>query len=589
MDSQAPLQRKTTVQTVPQAWPEPADVVQDGQSDDANYVGSTHWTAILDDLHDLKALLRAPSETQDVEAETHPRTPQVGSDPIFGTLNVLSQDEIIAEYLPAKVEVDRLLSTFFQGPSFITPFLHAYQFQRQYREFWSNTAVNPLWLSILFSICFLSSRIRNLVGPTGPPLKEPFVGNSFLHTAAGQCLVLGEYHRPQEFAVEALLMYAQSKHVQTLDPNREAGVVLSMAVRTAYHLGYHRDPDLSGSFTAFECEMRRRRWAVCKQMDLMTSFELGLPSNIMLENSDTKSPRNLSDSDFGEDTTHQQLPPSRPETEATPLLWFIVKDRMIQCFSKVCRDALSFHVKSESDIFHLDQEIRQMYETIPVSLRVRPMSESITESPFIIMTRLYVEFIHWKCLCVLHRRYMARGNAFSTASCIEAGKTLVSQFVDVCKEFNVGGQLYMQRWMLTNYTMNDFLLGVMVLCLALHTRRNNDAQDGYIDGKTEHEILALLESAHTVLVQKSEASRDARRASSIVRLTLDSVSPKGSTSMQSSSFTTQNLELSQSQVPGYHGNQIVLGPNEPFQFMNDPIGDLDWTLFDPELLNQDTF
>ena len=191
----------------------------------------------------------------------------------------------------------------------------------------------PVWLSILFSICYMSSEARKVTEPSAPPLKQSFSGNAFLHTAAGQCLVLGEFNRPQEMTVEALAMYAQSKHIQTLDPSREAGVILSIAVRTAYHLGYHRDPDSHGRLSVFEGEMRRRCWAICRQMDLMTSFELGLPSNIRLENSDIKSPRNLWDSDFDEDT--QELPPSRCENEATRQLWFIVKDKMMNSFSKV--------------------------------------------------------------------------------------------------------------------------------------------------------------------------------------------------------------------------------------------------------------
>jgi hypothetical protein len=35
------------------------------------------------------------------------------------------------------------------------------------------------------------------------------------------------------------------------------------------------------------------------------------------------------------------------------------------------------------------------------------------------------------------------------------------------KEFSPGGQLHAQRWMLTNFTMNDFLLAIMVLCLVV--------------------------------------------------------------------------------------------------------------------------
>jgi hypothetical protein len=122
------------------------------------------------------------------------------------------------------------------------------------------------------------------------------------HVAAGQCLVLGEYHRPQPFVIEALTLYGHYIGFRSLDPPREVGTLLGIALRLAYEMGLHRDPDVLGTFTAFEGEMRRRLWSSCKQLDLMVSFQLGLPSSICLEECDTKSPRNLLDSDFDERT-----------------------------------------------------------------------------------------------------------------------------------------------------------------------------------------------------------------------------------------------------------------------------------------------
>lgn len=311
-------------------------------------------------------------------------------------------------------------------------------------------------------------------------------------------------------------MYAHCKNLRSLDPSREAGAILGMVVRLAYEMGYHRDPHSFGSFTVFEGEMCRRFWAACKQMDLMISFQLGLPSYICLEDCDTRSPRNLLDSEFDADT--QVLPASRSENEATRLLWFIVKERQMISFSKVCQDVLSFKEKSEAETVQIDKEIREMHTTIPDVLRTRPLSESIADAPFLIMTRLYVDFIYLKRLCVLHRRYMARGNVFSTRSCVEAGKRLVSQFIDMYKEFSPGGQLHMERWMLSNFTMNHFLLGVMVLCLVVHTSWERGLQNSAIDTATESKVLALLEQSHAICVEKSIASRDARRVSHAVVL-----------------------------------------------------------------------
>jgi hypothetical protein len=405
--------------------------------------------------------------------------------------------------------------------------------------------------------------------------------------------------------VEALGLYAHCKNITNLDPSREAGAILGMVVRMAYEMGYHRDPDLFGSFTVFEGEMRRRFWASCKQLDLMISFMLGLPSNICLEDCDTKSPRNLLDSDFDADT--QVLPASRSENEATRLLWFIVKERQMIGFSKVCQDALSFKEKSEAEIVQLDNEIREMHTTIPDVLRARPLSESIIDPPFLIMTRLYIDFIHLKSLCVLHRKYMARGNVFSTVSCIEAGTRLVSEFIDMYKEFAPGGQLYLQRWMLGNFTMNDFLLGVMVLCLVVHTRWKRGSQNSAIDTATESRVLALLEASHAICIEKSSASRDARRVSNAIRLTLHSAKSSnvaGNAPSQSSSLASDDTGVASSNVqsivsetqgvdsaplllPPWNGfimsDEAAFGLLDPFNFAGNDIENMDWTLFDPQI------
>ncbi|KAK5062934.1 hypothetical protein LTR84_005010 [Exophiala bonariae] len=512
------------------------DIVQtesQTQIESYEYVGSTHWSAILDDIQELKAVLGKSLDQQESEEHAVIETRALGSEVIFGSPNHFSLQQITSQYLPPKIEVDRLLSVYFQGKTFIAPFVHAYQFQRQYQEFWADTSkAHPLWLSILFSICYTASIVRERVRSFHASQNESSIGDHALHIAAGQCLVLGEYHRPQQLGLEALGMYANSKNLRTLDPCREAGAMLGMVVKMAYEMGYHRDPDSFGTFTVFEGEMRRRLWASCVQMDLMMSFMLGLPSNIRLENSDTKPPRNLLDSDFDVDT--KVLPKSRSEHEPTRILWFIVKVRQMHNFSKASMDALSFTEKSEAEILALDQDIRQMYTTIPDILRTRPLAESLADEPFLIMTRVYVEFIYLKSICVLHRRYMVRGDAFSTQCCIEAGMRIVTKFIEMYREFSPGGQLCTERWMLSNFTINDVLLGVMVLCLVLHQRRQNtsptlnprpgtNANSAYrinFDEGSECDIPSLLERVHAILVEKSQASRDVRRVSHAVRLTL---------------------------------------------------------------------
>ncbi|CRG90132.1 Folylpolyglutamate synthase [Talaromyces islandicus] len=552
---------------------------QEEKSDAPEYAGFTHWSAVLDDIHELKAVLSGP------RAESPPPSkPALTSsrDPIFGSPDSYDLQEIIDGYLPAKIDIDRLLSIYFQSETFIVPFIHAYQFQRIYQEFLEDPkAVNPLWLSILFSICSMASLIREKSESRGlyPPAMTS--QSAKLHTAAGCCLVVGEYYRPQPYAVESLAIYAQCKNLRSLDPSREAGAILGIVVRMAYQMGYHRDPDSFGSLTVFEGEMRRRFWAATRQIDVMISFQLGLPSNICPENCDTRSPRNLLDSDFDVDT--QVLPASRSEDEPTKLLWFIVKDRQLPSFFKICQDALSFKEKSETEILQLDKEARQTRTTVPAILRIRPFSESITDEPFLIMTRLYIEFIHLKSLCILHRKYMARGSIFSATVCIESGRDLVRQFIEMYKEISPGGRLYATRWMLTNFTINDFLLGIMVLCLVVHTYRKGILQPPVIDAVVEGELLQLLRQSLDICAEKSTICKDAQRVSHALRLILNGASTPATAESQRGGINLETLSLQA--VHGPADAALSFDTSDPFTFMGNDFESLDWFHFDPQLPN----
>jgi hypothetical protein len=546
----------------------------DQNLEEGRYVGSTHWSAILDDIQELKIAVVAHRE--DVP-EPSPEDLSLSPDPnkesiIFGSPSDYPLEQVMDQHLPPRVEVDRLVAIYFQGENFIIPFIHTFQFQRQYRAFWAEpTQVNPLWLSMLFSICSVSALVRGTIGIYPTSSEEVITDACQFLAASGKCLVRGEYHRPQPFVLEALIMYAQCKNMQSLDPSREAGAIFGMVVRMAHEMGYHRDPDSLGSFSPFEGEMRRRFWALCKQVDLMVSFQLGLPSNICLENCETKSPRNLTDSDFDVDT--EVIPPSRTEDEPIGLLWFIVKDRQMDSFYKVCRDALSFHEKSHAEILQLDSEIRRMFTTIPNILRTKPLADSIADPPFLIMTRIYVEFIYLKSLCVFHRKYMTRGNRFSTDSCMEASQRLVHQFIEIYTEFSPGGRLYGYRWMLTNFTMNDFLLGVMVLCLVVHIHRRGP-QSSIISLQAVESILPLLKQAHAICVEKSSASRDARYVSRAIAALLNG---------PVTSVVTPALPVNQGNNNTMDG--ISLGWLDPF-YIEDSHEGLDWGLLDSLLLNQ---
>jgi hypothetical protein len=541
---------------------------------------------IVDSIHQLHLELSTTDDEPDLGTSINTGR-DVDDECIFGLSISYSQQAILSRYMPPGKEADQLLATYFGGDTFIQPFIHTLHFQRQYRTFQKDCFLSapPLWLSTLFSIFSIAAMVHNAV----PAEKDSRKRSHRLRTAAGQCLVLGKYHNTQRYAPEALLLYAHCKGLESLDPSHECGAIISMAVRHAYELGYHRDPDTFGKFNVFEGEMRRRFWACCKQVDIMVSFQLGLPSNIIFDNCDTKSPLNLLDSDFDIDT--QELPRPRPESEATAILWFIVKDRLLPIFAKICQVALSLRIRTEVEIMELDTEAKRAYAGIPDVLRWRPVSDSIGDSPFLIMCRLFLELLYLKSLCILHRRYMVRGSAYSAGQCIEGAISIVRSVVDVHRELQPGGRLHGVSWMFNNIAMTDFLLGAIILCFYVNLDRRGSVSRDSASDPTIKDVLVLLGEARSICVARSMSSSDARKVDLAIQLTLESenefadksvqpLAASGEGPHQRSTFDAAVPEFSAS-IDAYMDHysfsegQLTFSELDPFNFMSDGLTDMD--------------
>ncbi|OBT97530.1 hypothetical protein VE01_04490 [Pseudogymnoascus verrucosus] len=581
-------------------------------SSETRYSGSTHWSTILDNIQELKTTMDAiPSTYTDHEDPVDLGIPE--GQIIFGSPRDYSMQQILSESLPPRAQVDRYLSAFFKAQMLIAPYIHIPQFQRQYEDFWKDPLrASPLWVSIMFSLCCMSAKINELPVPAPSVFEGQSNARTVFLNAAGQCLVLGEFTRPQSQVMEALGLYAQCKYMFSLDPSRELCIILGVLSRLAYMMGYHRDPDNFGNFTIFEGEMRRRVWSACRQFDLMVSFQFGLHSCIPADSWDSKAPRNLLDSDFNEETS--LLPLSRPQTDPTPILYFVVKDKLLSGFTKVCSHALSLKVQSQEEILDLDAEIRQMYSTIPESLRIRPMEQSLADPPFLIISRIYIEFLHQKSLCILHRRHMALGFEYSTKACVNAAMTIITYLIGVNKELQPGGQLYANSsWALTSFNMNDFLLAVMILCLSLSKWKKQNPGKRVEEYPSIYSQLDMLRKAYAVCVEKSAVSKESRCVVSPVKSILSQfeTEPPSHTSTSTGSYTNINhanclllntapslgtngitsLSLNEPQLVSFALGEPTTTPNEfnPFEDIFGDFENVDWTYLSQYLVGPNMF
>ena len=493
--------------------------------------GSTHWSAMLEDIEGLRSAI-IPGEATTIDDDMHEHEENNGTSLILGTAVPLPLQQVLVQYLPSRQDADRLIAAYFRSRGVSAPFIHTSYFRRLYEEFWKDPLKAPtLWTSILFSICHIAKNTLTLGNESVHPDDRYIV-------ASAHCLALGEYFRPKRFSVESILLFAQAECLTSLGMSSDLGLIFGLLIRLATRMGYHRDPKLF-QLSAFEGEMRRRTWSLCMQLDLLISFQLGLPSNIQFPTRDTRPPRNLRDSDLDEET--MALPPARPDSETTDILFYIAKHRLMTVFEKILRHVLSTGINESTDVNGLDTEIRNTYMAFPEALRPRPMANSVVDSSSLIVTRLCVFFLYQKCLCVLHRPYVTQGQVYSTEVCCDAAANIVRSFNDVYQEFLPGGQLETERWFMSNLTWHDYLLGVMALCLVLCASSQNIA--------TSHvksaEILQLLRKAQDVCVEQSLRSKDSGRVQKVVNATLLHFGGQNNESiMQESSGSTDGFDFS---------------------------------------------
>ena len=533
------------------------------------YNGSTHWSAMLEDIEGLRSAIipdEAPTSDDDIlESEEN-----IVTNLILGPAVPLPLQQVLVQYLPMRYEADGLIAAYFRSGGICAPFIHASCFRRQYQEFWKDPLRAPvLWTSILFSICHIARNTLTISKDDEHPENRYIV-------ASAHCLALGEYFRPKKFAVESLLLFAQAKCLTGPGMSPDIGLIFGLLIRLATRMGYHRDPKCF-RLSAFEKEMRRRAWSLCMQLDLLVSFQLGLPSNIQYPTWDTQPPRNLHDSDFDEDV--KELPSARPDTESTNIIFYIAKHRLMAVFEKILRHNLITGMDGTNEVDRLDAEIRSVYSALPETLRPRLIADSVVDSPSLIVTRLCVFFLYQKCLCVLHRPYVNRARVHSTQICHDAASNIVLYFLDSYKEFLPGGQMEAERWFMGSITWGDYLFGVMALCLTLCASSQSIAR---LDIQYQ-ESLQLLERARDVCVEQSVRSKDSRRVRKVVDATLLHFGSlqsrsKGDAMVQLGSSTDSfDLSLMQSQFYGDQLNGIDNVRRDGLRDFSPDLTEVNWT------------
>lgn len=465
--------------------------------DGISYVGESHWGAILNSISNLKRDIGEEEEEEDIHESPEPTTNSWGSVPIGNVLSHASTGlgfligdgnptitrEQLLNSIPEKKVADRLLSLWFNSPDPFKPIIHAPTFQDEYRRFWRNPKETPtMWLGLLYAILSLAASfgLRDS-DPQSKAAQAILMDVNKYHTLSAGAAVLADFTKPKAYTLECLILYAAGLRSNNAFVN--VWLMIGLVVRLALRMGYHRDPSRYSGISVFQGEMRRRVWSCIGMIDVLISFQLGLPSMFRTIVADTQSPRNLLDRDFNSSTT--VLPPSRSADELTPSSYTRAKLRIVRVFADAAEFSHQTIAPSYEEVMRLDQELEEAKAAIPPLLQMPDISELVTDSAGQLMCRFNLDLLYLKTKIVIHRRYMLTpfsqlslaeqqiGIGTSRQACIESALRVLNHHHTIYSASQNGGQLESVKWYMGSISTHDFLLAAMVICLELSEQVND--------------------------------------------------------------------------------------------------------------------
>ncbi|KAF4345548.1 hypothetical protein FBEOM_498 [Fusarium beomiforme] len=518
-------------------------------------VDSSHWSSILDNIRAIREELPAAS----------PQTSMLSSVTLNNDLSTSEADFDLGS--AEGYTIQHILSA-------LPP--------RQYESFWDSPSETPsVWVALLFSLLSLSAGIYEISGMARTS-QIPIPSSKALSKKTQECLLLINYAAAKEHVVEAFLLLLVGRWLRAKVSDTNLWFLMGKVVQLAICKGYHRESTkVPGSkISPFDGEMRRRVWVCLYQLDSLMSFQMGLPSMIPSGCCDTELPRNLNQSDFYPGIP--ELPPSRPLSENTTILYSIVKASVMAMFKKVVKHTRSLTPPSYDETLALDTEVRTAYDNIPDNFKYKPLTSFIVDDFSIIMSRTTIELLHLKSIIVLHRQHLTHrqdgSSFFSRNASLEAAERLLERQAEMHQVTQPGGLLYDMKWMIGSLTLSDFTLAAMVICLDLTVTMKHEF--GFRSPNEEVDFrkkLVAIERAHGIWSSSSDTS-EGRVVAHALESTIQRVNEYISSRPQMSAPQHWPTSATSAETSSY----LMHDAAEPMSDF-DMIDSIDWSLLDNQI------
>ncbi|KAE8443029.1 hypothetical protein EG329_002423 [Mollisiaceae sp. DMI_Dod_QoI] len=335
------------------------------------------------------------------------------------------------ESVPPRPVCDKLMALYFRTHESTLRILHIPSFWKEYQQYWENppaatsTFIVKMLLAMSIGSCFYQEDEQDWHPQA---LQWIFAGQSWLASPfeKGRLHISG-------LQIHCLVLVSRLANAVAGDL---VWISAGALLRTAFQMGFHRDPKHLPRMLPIHTELRRRLWATILELNVQAALDSGMPPLISLQEFDTEPPSNLDDTDLDENMTWAPEPKPRDVYTQTSLQILLQESTATRL--KVVSHANNF--RSEPSY----EEVLSLGSTLTTALRshntfinaINASSSSLqntqAQTPYV--SRLYrnvLDLCIRRFLLALHRPWAAKAQTdlryyFSRKVCLDSAMTMLT-------------------------------------------------------------------------------------------------------------------------------------------------------------------
>ncbi|KAI0121758.1 hypothetical protein BJ170DRAFT_587879 [Xylariales sp. AK1849] len=309
--------------------------------------------------------------------------------------------------LPPQNDTEALVFNYLDHLEQVHRVVHVPSFRRQFANFWDPERTrHPAMTALVLAMTSIS--VCASPGPadaTSIPIRYRAMPEQWISACDEWLRQQSPKHRKLVYHQISCLVYL-ARRVNLIGKKgfwKETGSLVQDAIMD----GLHCNPPLSTD-GPYVTEMKRRIWAVIRELDLQNALTYGLPTLLYSVDADVAPPANLEDGDF--DETSKELPTPKPPTTYTSTSYQTHSSRSWALRLEVCRhlNARSAKALCYDDVLRYTQDLTQAIDALP-SWETEGAAEA--NSPRLsTLTTAFLQFQLQECIIALHRPYLRKSN-----------------------------------------------------------------------------------------------------------------------------------------------------------------------------------